>query len=187
MAYTKTTWVNGTTPVNATNMNKIEDGIYQNANDIATLNTDKAPKASPTFTGTPTVPTATTGDTSSQIANTEFVNNAIENHYLEITTGIEYETGRKIDGNKEYGKRIEVGTFASGGRSLTKTTGLTNVIYIDLQGKLSDGTNMFPINCSRDNPYNVSAYITNNTITVEINTDRAGYTAIVEIHYTKNS
>lgn len=27
MAYTKTTWVNGTTPINATNLNKIEDGI----------------------------------------------------------------------------------------------------------------------------------------------------------------
>lgn len=27
MAYTKTTWVNDTTPVNATNMNKIESGI----------------------------------------------------------------------------------------------------------------------------------------------------------------
>ena len=36
MAYTKTNWVNNTTPLNATNMNKIEEGIA--ANDAA-LNT----------------------------------------------------------------------------------------------------------------------------------------------------
>lgn len=31
MAYTKINWVNGTTPVNDTNMNKIEQGIYDNS------------------------------------------------------------------------------------------------------------------------------------------------------------
>jgi hypothetical protein len=31
MAYSKTTWVNGTTRVNATNMNKIENGIEATA------------------------------------------------------------------------------------------------------------------------------------------------------------
>lgn len=186
MAYVKTIWVNGTTSANATNMNKIEDGIYQNANDIASLDTDKAPKTSPAFTGTPTVPTATAGDSSQQIANTAFVSNAIANKYINITTDTEFETGRIIDTKKEYGKIINVGTFASGGRSLTKTTGLTNVTYTDLKGKLADSSNMFPINCSRNNPYNISAYITSNTITVEIDTDRIGYTAIVEITYTKN-
>lgn len=37
----------------------------------------KATKASPTFTGTPKAPTATAGDSSTQIANTEFVQNAV--------------------------------------------------------------------------------------------------------------
>ena len=34
MAYTKTTWVDGVTPVNASNMNKIEQGIY----DVSPIN-----------------------------------------------------------------------------------------------------------------------------------------------------
>lgn len=37
MAYNKTTWVNDETPLNAENMNKIESGIEQNANDIDEL------------------------------------------------------------------------------------------------------------------------------------------------------
>ena len=31
MAYTKTQWVNNTTPINDTNLNKIEQGIYDNS------------------------------------------------------------------------------------------------------------------------------------------------------------
>jgi hypothetical protein len=39
MAYTPTAWVNGTTPaINATNLNKIETGIDEAHDDIATLN-----------------------------------------------------------------------------------------------------------------------------------------------------
>ena len=39
MAYTKTTWVNGETPINADNLNNIENGIETNTNDINALNT----------------------------------------------------------------------------------------------------------------------------------------------------
>lgn len=38
MSYTKTTWVNGNTPgIDATNLNKMEQGIYDAHGDIATL------------------------------------------------------------------------------------------------------------------------------------------------------
>ena len=38
MAYSKTVWVNDNAPaLNAVNLNKIENGIYDNANDIAEL------------------------------------------------------------------------------------------------------------------------------------------------------
>lgn len=40
MAYTKTTWVNGETPINADNLNNIENGIETNTNDINALNTN---------------------------------------------------------------------------------------------------------------------------------------------------
>lgn len=39
MAYTKTNWTDST-PINTTNLNKIESGIEQNSNDIETLNTN---------------------------------------------------------------------------------------------------------------------------------------------------
>ena len=42
MAYTKQTWTDlpaTTSPINATRLNHIEDGIYENSNDITTLNT----------------------------------------------------------------------------------------------------------------------------------------------------
>lgn len=41
MAYTKTNWVNGTTPINDTNLNHIEQGIYDNDQSIAGLGTSK--------------------------------------------------------------------------------------------------------------------------------------------------
>lgn len=44
---------------------------------LDTLNAQKAALASPAFTGTPTAPTATSGDSSSQLANTAFVANAV--------------------------------------------------------------------------------------------------------------
>ena len=44
-----------------------------------TLDSSKADKASPTFTGTPTAPTATAGTNTTQIATTAFVNTALTN------------------------------------------------------------------------------------------------------------
>ena len=60
MAYTKTTWVNGTTPVDATNMNKIENGI-------STLDTGKLDK------------TAVVNTTTEAIANGKALN-AVQNN-----------------------------------------------------------------------------------------------------------
>ncbi len=37
MAYSKTNWVNDTTPINATNLNKIEQGIFDNDDKIGDL------------------------------------------------------------------------------------------------------------------------------------------------------
>lgn len=41
MAYTKTNWVNGSTPINDTNLNHMEDGIYNNDQSISGLNSSK--------------------------------------------------------------------------------------------------------------------------------------------------
>jgi hypothetical protein len=66
MAYVKTNWINGLTPVNSTNLNKIEDGIEAN-------DTLKAPLASPALTGNPTAPTQADGNDSTRLATTAYV------------------------------------------------------------------------------------------------------------------
>lgn len=58
MAYQKTNWVNDETPLNADNMNNIENGIEQNESDIASLDNAKAPIV---LTGTTDPTTSTIG------------------------------------------------------------------------------------------------------------------------------
>ena len=62
------------------NSGKIVKGteIDTEFNAIASAITSKADKASPTFTGTPSAPTATTGSNTTQLANTAYVKNAID-------------------------------------------------------------------------------------------------------------
>lgn len=65
----------------------LKDGVItpsRSSNDITAINTSlginlKANLVSPTFTGTPTAPTATAGTNTTQIANTAFVSTAISN------------------------------------------------------------------------------------------------------------
>lgn len=48
-------------------------------NHVHPVDTSRAPLASPSFTGTPVAPTATTGDNTTQVATTAFVNAEIDN------------------------------------------------------------------------------------------------------------
>lgn len=57
----------------------VQDDLQTNLNQLFALLSLKANRASPALTGTPTAPTATEGDNSTQIATTAFVNTAIEN------------------------------------------------------------------------------------------------------------
>ena len=56
---------------------------------------DKAPLASPAFTGTPTAPTPTTGDDSTKVATTAFVKTAVDNAQpnLDYVMRVDPETG----------------------------------------------------------------------------------------------
>lgn len=56
--------------------------------EINSLKTGKANLASPTFTGTPQAPTPDAGDSSTKIATTEFVQNALSTADLAIATGM---------------------------------------------------------------------------------------------------
>lgn len=54
------------------------EAVYLNSNvDLETAVNGKAPTASPTFTGNPQAPTPASGDNSTKIATTEYVQSAI--------------------------------------------------------------------------------------------------------------
>lgn len=63
---------------------------YAKGDHVHPTDTSRAPLASPTFTGTPKAPTATAGNSSTQIATTAFVGTAIANAISGIQ-GISYE------------------------------------------------------------------------------------------------
>ena len=70
--------VSGDVPNNSANTTGTAGGLSANIaeSQVTNLNTDlsaKAPTASPTFTGTPTAPTATAGDNSQKLATTAYV------------------------------------------------------------------------------------------------------------------
>lgn len=71
--------------------------------------TDAAPKNSPAFTGVPTVPTATAGTNTTQIASTAFV-----------TSAVSAVTGRLLN--------VRVFTTANSGSTYTPTAGTTSVV-----------------------------------------------------------
>ena len=52
---------------------------------------------------------------------------------LNITTGTEYETGRIIDGKKEYAKRFAAVTLPSSAANKIIQTGLNNINFIKLE------------------------------------------------------
>ncbi len=87
-----------------------------------------APKASPAFTGTPTAPTPSTSDSSTKIATTAYVQNAIAN----ITPG----TGGGITGIKVNGSTV---TPVSGVVSLTIPT-INSAYTTALNTAAGDGT-----------------------------------------------
>lgn len=98
MAYTKTVWEDlpsEDTPILSTALQNIEDGIEA-------LDTDKAPKASPTFTGTVTLPSSTSiGDVSStELGYIDGVTSAIQ---TQLNSKISGWVGVDITGNETSG------------------------------------------------------------------------------------
>lgn len=84
------------------------------------LNTNKAPLASPTFTGTPAAPTATAGTNTTQIATTAFVTGGISTHNAVTTAhGITAAAATVLDDTT-----VAAMVDTLGGASSTGTGGL---------------------------------------------------------------
>lgn len=117
------------------------------------------------------------------------VENAINQKYVNITTGVEFETGRIIDGKKEYGKRIDCGKLPDNTYKDVET-GLSNVNYLDWSGVATENTS------SSGWPYKILAGDSSALPTVSISGNKlrirtpssafTSYTGYVTFYYTKN-
>lgn len=103
-----------------------------------------------------------------------------------ITTGIEFETGRIIDGKKEYGKRINCGVLLASGAK-TVETGLSNVTYTDIEGICVTSGGGWPYKMGVTGSSTVAVLsIVNHKIKIMCNGDLSTYTGYVELKYFKN-
>lgn len=105
---------------------------------------------------------------------------------LNITTGTEYETGRIIDGKKEYGKRINCGKLPDASTT-TINTNLGNVNFLDYKGIAILNQYSYKMVAGKISNYSISLAIENSQIkiTTYISAYKE-YTAYVELFYTKN-
>lgn len=103
-----------------------------------------------------------------------------------ISTGTEYETGRIIDGKKEYGKRINCGKLPD--TSTTSiATNLGNVNILDYKGIAILNQYSYKMVAGKISDYSISLAIENNQIKITTYLSAyKNYNAYVEIFYTKN-
>ena len=120
----------------------------------------------------------------------EFVN-AEKNKPINIITGVEFETGRIIDGKKEYGKRINLGALPNAGTKEVET-GLSNVDFVRLEGCAKYEYGVWApipyIENGANSYYNVSIKITQygEAIQLRCDADQSAFNAYVTLYYTKN-
>ncbi len=115
------------------------------------LNDEKAPLASPVFTGTPTVPTAAIGTNTLQIASTAFVKSAIDNAEVDVMTGSTTEAAgvkglvpapnagtdtRMLSADGTWKEQVTYSHPDSG-----VTAGTYTSVKVNAQGHVTDGTN----------------------------------------------
>ena len=109
-----------------------------------------------------------------------------------ITTGTAFETGRVIDGKKEYGKRLNLGKVSvTTNNTRVVSTGLTNVSFTKpMEGMITNGTYWFPINGIRPKDGTddvcIGAYMSGTDIVLLSKEARNDYTGYVTIFYTIN-
>lgn len=104
-----------------------------------------------------------------------------------ITNNTEFETGRIIDGKKEYGKRIECGVAPLDGSYLEVPHGLINVTFTDYHGICGYNKSGWCEKIDRNSIVKMIMYGNNVRIFAESDSyHNEGYQCVVELHYIKN-
>lgn len=112
-----------------------------------------------------------------------------ENKPINITTGVEFETGRIIDGKKEYGKRIDCGNLPNATEKII-AHGVSFSQITRFEGlAVGYGSSYIPLPYAETNEnssYNVKLVINENYIVVKSEKDQSVFHGYVTMYYTKN-
>lgn len=111
---------------------------------------------------------------------------------INVTTGIEHETGRIIDGKEEYGKRINISYLEAGYKKIphgitgwTRITKLEGIFYNENSNTTFTIPRSYPSDNARDG---IDLSVGSNDIQLTCGTNYTGTTfiGVITIYYTKN-
>jgi hypothetical protein len=119
------------------------------------------------------------------------IENAINEKTINITTGVEFETGRIIDGKVEYGKRIDCGALPDGTGLRTIAHRITNFMVTKIEAYAYSSAygrwmTLPLVENGESSAYNVSFNIDTTNITLNSDKTQEHYTACITIYYIKN-
>ena len=119
---------------NNVNVNTGAGKLYYNSNEVAIL-------ASPTFTGTPTAPTAVSGTNTTQIATTAFVNSAITNSQENIIVDLTFDSQHSTWTDDDNNNFIYTSTQTLGELAQVASQGKNIIFKVDLYNSVGVKTN----------------------------------------------
>lgn len=105
-----------------------------------------------------------------------------------ITVGQEYETGRIINGKKEYAKMFQIEALSNAAGNTTIATELSNITPIKLEGVIKGATlisNLPFVYTGQNSVYHYCS-ASGNSITIRVTGDMSMYSATEILYYTKN-
>lgn len=139
--------------LSATSENPVQNKIIKTALD------SKANTASPTFTGTPKAPTASSGTNNTQIATTAFVNNAVSNHNASsvshsdirsLITGLTTRLNALADSDDTTLDQLsEIVAYIKANRSLIESVTTTKVNVSDIVDNLTSVARNKPLSAKQ--------------------------------------
>ena len=105
-----------------------------------------------------------------------------------ITVGQEYETGRVVNGKKEYAKMFQIEALSNAAGNTTIATELSNITPIKLEGIIKGATlvsNLPFVYTGQNSVYHYCS-ASGNSITIRVTGDMSMYSATEILYYTKN-
>lgn len=105
-----------------------------------------------------------------------------------IAVGQEYETGRVVNGKKEYAKMFQIEALSNAAGNTIIATELSNITPIKLEGIIKGATlvSNLPFMYTGQNSVYHYCSASGNSITIRVTGDMSMYSATEILYYTKN-